>query len=259
MSKKESLVSEKLQKVMANAGLASRREAERWIEQGRVKVNGKLAVLGDRVTDEDKIEVDGKKLHRKANEKFVRRVIAYHKKEGEICSRKDPEGRPSVFQRLPKLKGERWIAIGRLDFNTTGLLLFTNDGEFANRLMHPSSGVDREYLVRVMGNEINEEMLQRLRDGVSLEDGVARFTDIVEDQRVDEESINKWFAVCVMEGRNRIVRRLWESQGVTVSRLKRVRFGPIFLPARLRQGRTEELTERDIKALLEASEPKSKV
>lgn len=261
MKKIENLPSEKLQKVIANTGVVSRREAERWIEQGRVRVNGKVATLGDRVTEEDRVELDGKKLHRKAPEKFVRRVIAYHKKEGEICTRKDPEGRPTVFQRLPKLKGERWIAIGRLDFNTTGLMLFTNDGELANRLMHPSAGIDREYLVRVMGTEntIDEAMLQRLRDGVMLEDGMARFTDIVEDERVDEESINKWFCVCVMEGRNREVRRLWESQGVTVSRLKRVRFGPIFLPARLRQGKTEELTERDIKALLEASEPKARV
>lgn len=260
MSKKDNTASEKLQKVVASTGMASRRETERWIAQGRIRVNGKLATLGDRVTDDDNIEIDGKKLHRKAPEKFVRRVIAYHKREGEICTRRDPEGRPTVFQRLPKLKGERWIAVGRLDFNTTGLMLFTNDGELANRLMHPSAGIDREYLVRVMGaeNEIDEAMLQRLRDGVMLEDGMARFTDIVEDERVDEDSVNKWFCVCLMEGRNREVRRLWESQGVMVSRLKRVRFGPVFLPARLRQGQTEELTEKDIQTLLEAIEPKDK-
>lgn len=249
---KEVLLSEKLQKVIANAGIVSRREAERWIEQGRIKVNGQLATLGDRVTEEDNIEVDGRRLHRKAAEKFVRRVIAYHKKEGEICTRKDPEGRRSVFDRLPKLKGERWIAVGRLDINTTGLLLFTNDGELANRLMHPSAEIDREYLVRVMGADIDEEMIQRLKQGVELEDGMARFTDIVEDKRVDEDSINKWYCVCVMEGRNREVRRLWESQGVMVSRLKRVRFGPVFLPARLRQGQYEELTKKDIKILMDA-------
>ncbi len=247
--------SEKLQKVLARAGVASRREAERWIEQGRLKINGKLAKIGDRVSDEDTVELDSRKLHLKQSEKFVRKVLAYHKPEGEICSRNDPEGRPSVFKHLPKLKGERWIAIGRLDFNTTGLLLFTNDGEFANRLMHPSANIDREYLVRVMGR-VDEEMIQRLKDGVLLEDGMARFTDVVEDKRTDEKSINKWFCVCVMEGKNREVRRLWESQDVTVSRLKRVRFGPIFLPASLRKGKFVELTQRDIQALIDASEPK---
>ncbi len=243
--------SEKLQKVLARAGIASRREAERWIEQGRLKINGKQATIGDRVSDEDVIELDNKKLRLQSGETFVRKVLAYHKVEGEICSRRDPDGRPTVFDNLPRLKGERWIAIGRLDFNTTGLLLFTNDGELAHRLMHPSSGVDREYLVRVMGN-IDDEMIARLKEGVELEDGLAKFTDVVEDKRTEEGSINKWFAVCVMEGKNRIVRRLWESQDVTVSRLKRVRFGPIFLPARLRQGKFLELSEKDIKNLIDA-------
>lgn len=240
--------SEKLQKVLSRAGLASRREAERWIAEGRLKINGRKAVVGDRVKDTDLLQLDGKRLRLKPAEKQQRRVLAYHKREGEICSRHDPEGRPSVFDNLPRLKGERWIAVGRLDYNTTGLLLFTNDGDLANRLMHPSSQVDREYLVRVMG-EVSEEMKQRLMEGVLLEDGIARFTDIVEDRRSEEDSINKWFAVCLMEGRNREVRRLWESQGVTVSRLKRVRYGPVFLPARLRKGKYEELSEKDIRQL----------
>ena len=246
---------EKLQKVIARAGLASRREAERWIQEGRLRVNGRLATIGDRVTDLDRIDLDGKRIRHKSSEQFKRRVLAYHKPVGEICSRKDTEGRKTVFDRLPRLQGERWIAVGRLDYNTSGLLLFTNDGELANLLMHPSSQIDREYLVRVMG-DVDESMMQRLREGVLLEDGEARFTDIQHDARSEEESINQWYSVCVMEGRNREVRRLWESQGVTVSRLKRVRFGPIFLTTKLRQGRFQDLTERDIRHLIDAATPK---
>jgi 23S rRNA pseudouridine2605 synthase len=251
---KSNETTEKLQKVIARAGISSRREAERLIGEGRFKVNGKVAKVGDRVGENDRVEFDGKRVRVESAQSFVPRVLAYHKPQGEICSRNDPEGRKTVFDRLPKIKGQRWIAIGRLDFNTSGLLLFTNDGELANKLMHPSSGIDREYLVRVMGN-IDDAMLQRLRDGVLLDDGVAKFTDIVEADRNEEDSINKWFYVCLMEGRNREVRRLWESQEITVSRLKRVRFGPIFLPAKIRRGHYQELGERDIRALLEAAEP----
>lgn len=252
MKKTTELPTEKLQKVLARIGVASRREAERWIEQGRIKVNGAFATIGDRVSEADSVELDGRKLKITQDDEYVPRIIAYHKPEGQICTRQDPEGRPTVFEHLPRLKNERWIAIGRLDFNTTGLLLFTNDGELANRLMHPSAGIDREYLVRVMG-AVDEDMIKRLKEGVLLEDGLARFTDVVEDTRTEESSINKWFCVCVMEGKNREVRRLWESQGVTVSRLKRVRFGPIFLPSRLRRGKWEELKPRDIKALMDAA------
>ena len=210
------------------------------IQEGRIRVNGVLATIGDRVEDTDRIEVDGRRIRTQSSEHFKRRVIAYHKPVGEITSRKDPEGRKTVFDKLPKLKGERWIAIGRLDFNTSGLLLFTNDGDLANLLMHPSSQIDREYLVRVMG-EVDEPMMNRLRKGVELEDGIAKFTDIQHDKRSEEESINQWYSVCLMEGKNREVRRLWESQGVTVSRLKRVRFGPIFLTTKLRQSKFLEL------------------
>lgn len=248
--------SEKLQKVISRAGIASRREAERWINEGRLKVNGKLATTGDRVSDADTIELDGKRLRIKTGEAFKKRVIIYHKPEGEISSRSDPEGRRTVFDQLPRLKGERWISIGRLDYNTTGLMLFTNDGELANKLMHPSSQIDREYLVRVMG-EVDDDMLNRLRKGVMLEDGEAKFTDIVESKKGDEDSINRWYACCVMEGRNREVRRLWESQGVTVSRLKRVRFGPVFLPARVRKGQWQDLSPTDIKVLTEMATRKS--
>ena len=246
---------EKLQKVIARAGLASRREAERWIKEGRLRVNGQVATIGDRVSDADRIELDGKRIRNKSAEQFKRRVLAYHKPVGEICSRKDPEGRKTVFDRLPRIKGERWIAIDRLDFNTSGLLLFTNDGELANLLMHPSSEIDREYLVRVMG-DVDEAMIDRLRNGVMLEDGEARFTDIQHDSRSEEESINQWYSVCLMEGRNREVRRLWESQDVTVSRLKRVRFGPIFLTPKIRQGKFLDLSDRDIRHLIDAAAPK---
>jgi len=243
---------EKLQKVIARTGIASRREAERLIADGKIKVNGKLATIGDRVCESDRIEVDGKRIKFSLGEDFKTRVIIYHKPEGEITSRHDPEGRKTVFESLPRIKGERWIAVGRLDFNTTGIMLFTNNGELANKLMHPSSQIDREYLVRVMG-VVNDDMINRLKKGVLLEDGMAKFTDVVESKKGDEDSINRWFACCVMEGRNREVRRLWESQGLTVSRLKRVRFGPIFLPAKVRKGQWIDLTDKDIKVLIEAA------
>ncbi len=178
---------EKLQKVLARAGLGSRREMERWIEEGRVTVNNRPASLGDRVDDRARISVDGKSLERVPAQKT--RCILYHKPTGEVCSRKDPQGRRTVFQRLPKLKSGRWISIGRLDYNTSGLLLFTTDGELANALMHPSSNIEREYMVRVMGN-VDDAMLQRMVDGVMLEDGVARFTDI---QDGGGDGINRWF------------------------------------------------------------------
>ena len=235
---------EKLQKVLARAGQGSRREMENRIREGRVLVNGEVATLGDRVSTKDTITIDGYAIvPTEAGEN--RRVIIYNKPEGEVCTRKDPEGRPTVFDKLPKLRGERWIAVGRLDINTSGLLLFTTDGELANRLMHPSTEIDREYLVRVMG-EITEENLAVLKKGVILDDGVAKFTDIVDG---GGEGINRWFYVCLMEGRNREVRRLWESQGVKVNRLKRVRFGPVFLPSKAKVGRWEEMEEADVNSL----------
>lgn len=240
----EAPTDEKLQKVLARAGIGSRREMERAIEAGKVKVNDRIAKLGDRVTPQDKIFVEGKRIVVR-EEATRRRVILYNKPEGEICSRSDPEGRPTVYDNLPPLKGERWISVGRLDFNTSGLLLFTNDGEFANKLMHPSSVIDREYLVRIQG-EVDDEMKQHLLEGVLLDDGVARFTDIVDGAG---EKRNRWFYCVVMEGRNREVRRLWESQGVKVSRLKRVRYANIFIPSHVRVGQWIELTEREIRDL----------
>lgn len=235
---------EKLQKVLARAGLGSRREMERFIEAGRVEVNGKVAALGDRVDADARIRVDGKPVTTTGGQ-VKRRVLLYNKPEGEICSRSDPEGRRTVYERLPQLSGERWISVGRLDFNTSGLLLFTNDGELANKLMHPSSVIDREYLVRIQG-EVDDDMRQRLLDGVLLEDGVAQFTDIVDGAG---EGRNRWFYCVVMEGRNREVRRLWESQGVRVSRLKRVRYGNCFIPSHVRVGQWIELSDREISDL----------
>ncbi len=233
---------EKLQKVLARAGCGSRREMERAIEQGRVRVNGEMATLGDRVTAEDIVELDYRKISTKLGGERPAKVLLYNKPEGEICTRKDPEGRPTVYDKLPKLKGERWIAIGRLDFNTSGLLLFTTDGDLANALMHPSSDIDREYLVRIQG-PVDEAMKQRLLEGVELEDGPAKFTDIVDGA---SQGSNRWFYCVVMEGRNREVRRLWESQGVKVSRLKRVRFGPVFIPSHVRSGQWIEMTDKEI-------------
>ncbi|MDZ7785069.1 MAG: pseudouridine synthase [Halioglobus sp.] len=234
-----------MQKVLARTGLGSRREMERWIEAGRISVDGRTAQLGDRVDDRARLAVDGKPLQRAPASET--RCILYHKPPGEVCSRSDPEGRRSVFENLPRLKKGRWISIGRLDYTTSGLLLFTTDGELANALMHPSANIEREYMVRVMGN-VDEAMLERLREGVMLEDGVARFTDI---QEGGGEGVNRWFYVVIMEGRNREVRRLWESQGVTVSRLKRVRYGEVFIPSRVKQGQWVELQPRDVKVLYE--------
>lgn len=222
-------MTEKLQKVLARAGVASRRVIETWIAAGRVTVNGKIATIGERVSSDAKICVDGK-LIKFTSATEPTHVLLYHKPAGEICSRKDPEGRDSVFDHLPKLKIGRWIVVGRLDFNTSGLLLFTNDGELANRLMHPASEIEREYAVRVKG-KIDDALLQRLQNGVMLEDGIARFNAIKD---AGGEGANHWYHVVVKEGRNRLVRRLWESQNITVSRLMRIRFGNITLPRSLR-------------------------
>lgn len=239
-------MSEKLQKVLANQGLGSRREMEKWIEQGRVSVDGSVAKLGDCVEAHAQIRVDGHLLSRQI-EKPVCRVLMYNKPEGELCSRHDPEGRATVFERLPAIRQGRWIAVGRLDINTSGLLLFTNDGELANRLMHPKCEVEREYAVRVFG-EVNQQTLNVLQKGVKLDDGLAKFTTI-KARPNDEESMNHWYNVTLSEGRNREVRRLWESQEVQVSRLIRVRYGPVELQKRLPQGAWVELELSDVNAL----------
>ncbi len=239
-------MSEKLQKVLARAGFASRRELEGWIKDGRVSVNGKVATLGDRVEESDLIRVDGKPVSAQRREAPRTRVLRYHKPVGEVCTRSDPEGRATVFDHLPPLRNGRWISVGRLDLNTSGLMLFTNDGELANRLMHPAQTIEREYAVRVLG-EVDKETLKRLEEGVQLEDGPARFERIF---FAGGEGANRWYHVVISEGRNREVRRLWESQEITVSRLQRVRFGKMTLPRRLRPGRWEELEGRELSELM---------
>ena len=235
-------MSEKLQKVLARAGAGSRREMETYISAGRVSVEGKTAYLGDRVEGNELIRVDGHQVKLKPLEDDLCRVLMYNKPEGEMCTRKDPEGRPTVFDRLPKLDGSRWVAVGRLDINTSGMLLFTTDGELANRLMHPSKQVEREYAVRVFG-EVNEAMLQTLRHGVKLEDGTAKFQKITYR---GGEGRNHWFHVVLSEGRNREVRRLWESQDVQVSRLIRVRYGDMEMKRQLPLGGWTELNLQDV-------------
>lgn len=239
------LKGERIQKVLAQAGVASRREAEKMISQGRIKINDVIATLGDRALHKDRLSLDGVLLTIEKPSYDDYRVIVYSKPEGVICSNSDPEGRPTVFDHLPRLNNQRWISVGRLDINTSGLLILTTDGELANRLMHPSYQIDREYAVRIHG-EVDDDMLKRLTDGVLLEDGMAKFTDVRE---FGGDGRNKWFHAVVMEGRNREVRRLWESQDVQVSRLKRVRYGCIFLPSRLKVGAWEELTTKDINEL----------
>lgn len=244
-------MSEKLQKILARAGHGSRRELEALIKSGRVSVNGQVAKLGERLEDENVVvRIDGHAVSIKASEEVVCRVLAYYKPEGELCTRHDPEGRRTVFDRLPKIRGARWISVGRLDANTSGLLLFTTDGELANRLMHPSRQVEREYLVRVFG-EVTEQKVRNLVKGVQLEDGMARFEDIV---YAGGEGMNHTFYVVINEGRNREVRRLWESQDTTVSRLKRVRYGDIFLEKTLPRGGWMELDLKQVNYLRELVE-----
>ncbi|HEY0962642.1 MAG TPA: 23S rRNA pseudouridine(2605) synthase RluB [Pseudomonadales bacterium] len=236
---------EKLQKVLARAGFGSRRELEEWIAEGRVKVNGKQAKLGDRVSASDKILVDGKKVATQDKEPTVHPVLLYNKPLGEICTRNDPEGRATVYDHLPPLQHARWVSVGRLDINTTGLLLFTTDGELANRLMHPSAQIEREYAVRVMG-EVTDDMLRAMLNGVMLDDGIASFKAI---RDAGGEGANHWYHVVLMEGRNREVRRLWEAQGLKVSRLKRVRYGNIVIPSFVKAGKFVELPAAETKSL----------
>ncbi|MBU2871567.1 23S rRNA pseudouridine(2605) synthase RluB [Colwellia sp. E2M01] len=234
--------SEKIQKVLARSGKGSRREMEMMISEGRVSIDGKVAFLGDRISGNEQIRLDGHTVKLTSQEEEICRVLVYNKPEGEMCTRKDPEGRATVFDRLPPLETGRWVAVGRLDINTSGMLLFTTDGELANRLMHPSQKVEREYAVRVFG-EINEAMLQTLRTGVKLEDGPARFQKITYR---GGEGRNHWFHVVLSEGRNREVRRLWESQDVQVSRLIRVRYGDMEMQRQLPLGGWRELGLKEV-------------
>lgn len=237
----------KLHKALADAGLGSRRELEDWIVAGRVSVNGMPAHVGQRIGPEDKIRVNGKLVQLRFAQTRLPRVLIYHKPEGEIVSRDDPEGRPSVFDKLPRLKAGRWITVGRLDFNSCGLLVVTNNGDLANRMMHPRYELEREYAVRVLG-ELTEEQRQQLLDGVMLEDGLAKFHTLIDN---GGEGSNHWYKVTLSEGRNREVRRMFESIGFTVSRLMRVRYGPISLPPRLKRGQCRDLEPQEMTQLME--------
>jgi 23S rRNA pseudouridine2605 synthase len=237
---------ERLQKILAKYGIGSRRKIEEFIQQGRVRVNGKVATIGDKATDNDKISFDGKALHLYGQPMTRPRVVIYHKREGEVCTSKDEKDRKTVFDSLPKLAKSRWIMVGRLDINTTGLLLFTTDGDLANRLMHPSYEIEREYAVRVFGEQLSEETMKKLKEGIQLEDGVAKFNHI---KFSGGEGANLWYYVTLSEGRNREVRRMFEAIGVTVSRLTRVRFGDINLPKFVSRGKTLELTPSEVNRL----------
>jgi 23S rRNA pseudouridine2605 synthase len=238
---------EKLQKVLAGAGFGSRRMMEEWIAKGQVSVNGETATLGMRVVEGDLVKAERRTI-RVGEREHAARVLLYHKPEGEIVSRNDPGKRSSVFDRLPKLRGQKWIAVGRLDFNTSGLLIFTTSGELANRLMHPRFEVEREYAVRVQGMMTEAQMDRVLRQGVDLDDGPVKFEKL-EDQ--GGEGFNHWYRVMLKEGRNRVVRRTFDALGLPVSRLMRVRFGIINLPPRLKRGMTAELGEGEVTQVLE--------
>ncbi|MBA0902096.1 MAG: pseudouridine synthase [Candidatus Nitrotoga sp.] len=239
---------ERLQKVLAQAGLGSRRAMEEWISTGRVTVNGEVATLGLRVLEEDVVRVDKRTIHIKTQGSSLPRVLLYHKQEGEIVSRYDPGRRVSVFDKLPKLRGMKWIAIGRLDFNTSGLLIFTTSGDLANRLMHPRFEVEREYAVRVQGSMTEEQMRQMVKEGVTLEDGLVKFERLTDE---GGEGYNHWYRLMLKEGRNRIVRRTFEALGLSISRLLRVRFGIINLPPRLKRGALAELGASEVSQILD--------
>jgi len=239
---------ERLQKVLAQAGIGSRREMEEWISAGRVTVNGEAAVLGMRVVEGDVIRADRRVVHVREQGESLPRVLLYHKQEGEIVSRDDPGQRVSVFDNLPKVRGQKWIAIGRLDFNTSGLLIFTTSGDLANRLMHPRFEVEREYAVRVQGEMTPDQMKQMVRQGIELDDGPVKFEKLADE---GGEGFNHWYRIVLKEGRNRVVRRTFEALGLPVSRLMRVRFGIVNLPPRLKRGMQAELGEGEVRQVME--------
>ena len=250
-------MSERIQKALASAGVASRRQIEQMIEAGRITVNGRPAQIGQKIDHNDRVRVDGKPVQL-ARKTAVARVILYRKRVGEMVTRDDPEGRRTVFRKLPELEGARWIAVGRLDINTSGLLLLTTDGELARRLMHPSFEISREYAVRVLG-EVGDDVIERLRQGVKLDDGLAKFASIErisgsqpDDDESDGSSANRWFGVTVREGRNRLVRRMFESQDLQVSRLIRTAYGPVQLGRGIKTGSHREATAAEIAALRRA-------
>ena len=236
----------RIHKILADHGIGSRRGIEALIRQKKVLVNGQVATIGQLVLERDIFEVEGRTIRLSKKVPTKKRILMYNKKVGEISSRNDPDHKKTIFDSLPRLKSGRWVSVGRLDINTSGLILFTNDGSLANELMHPSSSIEREYVARVHG-EVTDKILNNLTQGIMLEDGFAKFTDV---QGGRKGNTNQWFAMVIMEGRTREVRRLWESQGLEISRLKRVRYGTLFLPASLKQGGFKELSKSEINALV---------
>ena len=244
-------IQEKLQKLLAHAGHGSRREIEKWIADGRVSLNGKRAKTGDRASHEDRILIDGRLISLAAKHSEQLKALIYHKPEGEICTRKDPKGRPTVFENLPAIPNGRWVSVGRLDINTSGLLLFTNNGELANKLMHPSTGLEREYLVRIRGTASEETIQTLTRKGVSIDGRDAKF-ESVSLADMSEEGTNHWYRVVIKEGRYREVRRLWDAVGHPVSRLKRIRYGTIKLTRDLKQGHVVKMAPMQLEKMITA-------
>ncbi len=242
-------MSDKLQKLLAHAGMGSRREIEKWISDGRVSVNGRRAKLGDRASASDRILVDGKlmSLSEVSGEKV--KALIYHKPEGEICTRKDPKGRPTIFENLPGIPGGRWVSVGRLDINTSGLILLTNNGELANKLMHPSTGLEREYLVRIRGSATPETIKKLTYDGVDIDGKPAKFERVLASDMADEGT-NHWYRVVIKEGRYREVRRMWDAVGHTVSRLKRIRYGTIKLTREVKRGQHANIAPKQLEKLI---------
>jgi len=242
-------MTDKLQKLLAHAGYGSRREIETWISDGRISVNGKRAKLGDRASASDRVLVDGKLAHLTSQQEETIKALIYHKPEGEICSRKDPKGRPTIFDNLPSLPNGRWVSVGRLDINTSGLILLTNNGELANKLMHPSTGLEREYLVRIRG-QANPDTIEKLtRIGVDVDGKPAKFDRVLQADMADEGT-NHWYRAVIKEGRYREVRRMWDAVGHTVSRLKRIRYGTIKLTRDIKRGQHTKIAPKQLEKLV---------
>ena len=244
-------MSDKLQKLLAHAGLGSRREIEVWISNGRITVNGKRAKLGDRASASDRILIDGKLQALSSRRDQNVKALLYHKPEGEICSRKDPKGRPTIFDNLPAIPGGRWVSVGRLDLNTSGLILLTNSGDLANKLMHPSAGLEREYLVRIRGIASEESIEKLTKSGVDIDGKPAKF-ESVNAADLSEEGTNHWYRIIIKEGRYREVRRMWDAVGHTVSRLKRIRYGTIKLTRDLKRGQNQRMAPMQLEKLVDS-------
>lgn len=242
-------MSDKLQKLLAHAGLGSRREIETWITDGRISVNGKRAKLGDRAEAADRILLDGKLMSLSEVGGQQIKALIYHKPEGEICTRKDPKGRPTIFENLPGIPGGRWVSVGRLDINTSGLILLTNNGELANKLMHPSTGIEREYLVRIRGAATQETLTLLTGDGVDIDGKPAKFERVLASDMADQGT-NHWYKVVIKEGRYREVRRMWDAVGHTVSRLKRIRYGTIKLTREVKRGHHAKIAPMQLEKLV---------